>query len=317
MSHFDEKYLTTLSQQLCREALTYQPDVGRAREILFVSDGTVTDSSKVNPIVKWAVVERNKKLYLRLDTETGPYGQLELSHIGEWKGRAFATDGVLKLISEMPSNWKVLADPSRFATTYRKDPKAPSFVYSEALDRTIDWAPYKLNLAEALDKKHYEGKTAAVAISACDRPEYFQQAALSLVQNHGLFENYAVFVFVDQPLDGSKMTKHKEVLALTAKILPRAVRVIRPRNFGCGRQLVDIRRQMFDNLGFERAFIFEDDLVVSPQYLQYCENLLGWGQGAYGNIGAVQGFAVREVSCPGALVKPQPPDYPPWQRVPP
>ena len=50
--------------------------------------------------------------------------------------------------------------------------------------------------------------------------------------------------------------------------------MIRPRNYGCGRHLVDVRRRIFDLNQYDAAVIFEDDFVPPATYLQEMMNLL-------------------------------------------
>ena len=47
---------------------------------------------------------------------------------------------------------------------------------------------------------------------------------------------------------------------------------------------------LFDDEQYDLVFVFEDDLVVAPSYLQLCLNLLDWSQANYSDVGVVQAY---------------------------
>jgi hypothetical protein len=129
--------------------------------------------------------------------------------------------------------------------------------------------------------------TTAIALIAADRPAYFEQALASLCATRQARE-LPVFVFLDRVQDA--LADRQEQLARAAG-LPFLTIVRRPINFGCGRNMIDARRQLMDVLGFERMFHFEDDLVYAPDYLTLCTHLLDWAEARYSNVGMVQAWA--------------------------
>lgn len=124
----------------------------------------------------------------------------------------------------------------------------------------------------------------AIAIVGCNRPHYMRQVVDGLLEND--MSGYDIIMFLDSPKaeQEKQLTDQQEKFGITSNV------VKYPINFGCGKTIIDVRRQVFDRMGYEQAFIFEDDMVPGPGYIKFCENLLAWGQSQYTNIGAVQGW---------------------------
>ena len=129
----------------------------------------------------------------------------------------------------------------------------------------------------------------AIAIIGSDRLAYFQQVVQSVARNHNI-ENFDIFVFLDRsrrPDADDIMREHIEVVN---NRLPKATIVTREENWGCGKNIIDVRRHLFDRLGYDKVFIVEDDMLLSDTYFSFCLNMLKWSRERYGNIGAVQGW---------------------------
>ncbi len=77
---------------------------------------------------------------------------------------------------------------------------------------------------------------------------------------------------------------------VTLEHFPDAQVILRDANFGCGRNIIDARRHLFDILEYKQVFVIEDDMILSSSYLQYCLNLMMWANSNYSNIGVVQGW---------------------------
>ena len=124
----------------------------------------------------------------------------------------------------------------------------------------------------------------AIAIVGCNRPQYMRQVMNGLLEND--MSGYDILLFLDCPKSEQekRFTEQQEKFGITSNV------VKYPINFGCGKTIIDVRRQVFDRMGYEKAFIFEDDMVPGPGYIKFCENLLEWGQSRYTNVGAVQGW---------------------------
>ena len=129
----------------------------------------------------------------------------------------------------------------------------------------------------------------AIALIGSDRLAYFQQVVQTISRNKDI-EKLDIFLFLDRSLreDANKIMR-QHVDAVT-QYLPQATIIRREENWGCGKNIIDARRHLFDRLGYDKVFIVEDDMLLSDTYFSYCLNLLNWGRERYGNIGAVQGW---------------------------
>jgi hypothetical protein len=215
-----------------------------------------------------------------------------LDHAGNWKGRD-RTKGTVMLrpITKTPDRWKQLADPVRFSQTQaHPDVDLPDgFAFSDKLAAQIDWAPYQYNLADQLDQSKLVKAKTAVALIGYNRPTYFGQMLNGLKQNPEIHK-LPVFAFMDRTTPEQETTTQAQ-RELLKEHLPHAIIITRPITFGCGRNIIDARRQLFDNLQYERVWVFEDDFVPGPNYLGVVTRLLDWGETNYGNVGATQGWA--------------------------
>jgi len=124
-----------------------------------------------------------------------------------------------------------------------------------------------------------------VALIGADRPHYLKRVLESLV---GQVENREVILFLD--LNPAKAGLQATQTKMAKSLIPHIKVVTRDRHFGCGNNLIDARRKMFDKKECDYAFILEDDLILSPQYLTLCENLMKWCEDNYDNVGAVQAW---------------------------
>ena len=68
-----------------------------------------------------------------------------------------------------------------------------------------------------------------------------------------------MFVYID----GGPSARQEEIKELMANSkFPDAEIVCRVNNWGIGRHLIDARRRLFDELGYDRILLLEDDLVL-------------------------------------------------------
>ncbi len=124
----------------------------------------------------------------------------------------------------------------------------------------------------------------AVALVAYNRPEYLQEVLHSLERNP---ESQTLpFYFF---LDGGPDAKQEEnrMLIEGSSIVNKQV-IMRTRNYGCAKNLIDARRFMFDWCQYERIIVVEDDILLSPHYIRATLGLHEWAQNHYGNVGVSQ-----------------------------
>jgi hypothetical protein len=123
-----------------------------------------------------------------------------------------------------------------------------------------------------------------VLVIAYNRPHYFEEVLNSLAQTPE--SKTLPFFFV---LDGGPNATQTENIALIEKSGIKQKEIIaRPYNYDCGKNVIDAKRFMFDWCGFDKVIIFEDDMVISPQYITLLLNLYHWAQAEYDNVGVVQ-----------------------------
>ena len=138
----------------------------------------------------------------------------------------------------------------------------------------------------------------AVAVVGYNRPEYFQPTIASLFANQAL-SDCDLWMF----LDGGRDNRQRDYQRLIDEELPRANQprrievVARREGYGCGRNLIDARRTLFDEYSYERVFVFEDDMVLGEHYLELTMRLLDWVEERYSDIGVVQAYDSCALSC--------------------
>jgi hypothetical protein len=100
--------------------------------------------------------------------------------------------------------------------------------------------------------------------------------------------NYIPFIFV---LDGGpNATQQEHIDIINASSIKHKFIYAHITNYGCGRTLIDARRFMFEWCKFKKIFFFEDDMIVSPQYIALTLNLYSDAKKKYNNIGVVQSY---------------------------
>lgn len=123
----------------------------------------------------------------------------------------------------------------------------------------------------------------AIGIAAYGRPDYLRRTLESLVLNPEVHE-WPVWFFLD---GGHGSTVKPNLRVIKESGIPNPRLIARGENLGCGRNLIDLRRRLFDQEGYEWAFIFEDDMVVAPQYLGLLWRLAQWAD-QWDDVGTVQ-----------------------------
>lgn len=136
-------------------------------------------------------------------------------------------------------------------------------------------------------------KNTAIAVIAANRPKYLQKVLYSIAKNT---VKLPVHLFVDLTASG------KIIQAATTKLAKhilgdQLVEVIeRDKPYGCGKNITQAQFELFDKPDYEYGFIFEDDSIVTPQYLNLCMNAMKWAEERYDNIAIVQGWSLSRLS---------------------
>ena len=286
-----------------------EEEIIKTREFEFFSPTTAAHAVAFNVngeigenncgLVSWecAYYDKNKQIQIRihakdLDGNEYLHSICVLNNTGVWQGRDRRNNGtVLIKPIQGEKKWKELSNPINFYKNQSVDDEEDGFTYKEHLSPQIDWKPYEWNIATKLSNEYMEfvkkSKT-SVAIIAYDRPIYFRRTVESISKNPEI-KDLPVFVFLDKPEPAREHVTNEQRIYVK-EMIPHCIVIQRPRNFGCGRNLIDVRRQLFDNLGFERVFVFEDDMVISENYIGLTIRIMDWAESNYSNVGTVQSW---------------------------
>lgn len=124
-----------------------------------------------------------------------------------------------------------------------------------------------------------------------NRIDYFTKVLTSLEQNKAAYE-HDLFVYID----GGPNARQEEIKELMAKSkFPNAEVVCRVNNWGIGRHLIDARRRLFDDLGYDRILLLEDDLVLGEHYVETVFKISDWAS-EYDDIGTITAYNINSAS---------------------
>lgn len=130
----------------------------------------------------------------------------------------------------------------------------------------------------------------AVATFGFGRPEYFNRMFNSLIKcpeiSNGTLD---VFHFLDGG-QGSEQPRLREIIESSDASYHTII--TRSENFGVGRQLITARREIFDQYGYDRLIMVENDIELNPTYLTTLLNLSDWSQ-QFSDVGPVQVWNVE------------------------
>ncbi len=268
----------------------YGPAMGQQREIVFQSNKEIVDEGP-DPLDGWTVAfnGKHKEHELHVYSEGKVISIMRLHPRGYWEGKDFRhkrgtsriTPKELKL-----KKWDEAAKTPPVEIPDNSDAGVIDAAFDHMLGERLPHRPEALsfNLADSLGKFT---ENTAIALIGYDRPNYFKEVLATLATNPEFYK-YPIFVFLDKTPDPAMGDAHVQLLH-NLGITPAAI-IRRPHNYGCGRNIIDVRRQLFDNLGFDRVFVFEDDMMVTPEYMKLCENMMDWAEDNYDNIGVVQAW---------------------------
>lgn len=139
---------------------------------------------------------------------------------------------------------------------------------------------------------HNEHKPVGILVTAYNRPRYFRKLVASLSKNPEA--EHMPFFFI---LDGGPQATQQENMQIILKSpIKHKYIIARNSNYGNGKTIIDARRFMFEWCGFEKILVFEDDLVVSSNYIKFTLNLHKWARENFDNIGVVTGMSVCHLS---------------------
>ena len=122
-----------------------------------------------------------------------------------------------------------------------------------------------------------------------NRIDYFTKVLTSLEQNKAAYE-HDLFVYID----GGPNAKQSEIKELIANSKFVDVEIVcRVNNWGIGRHLIDARRRLFDELGYDRILLLEDDLVLGNHYVETVFRISDWAS-KHDDIGTVTAYNIND-----------------------
>ena len=128
----------------------------------------------------------------------------------------------------------------------------------------------------------------AILLLGFNRVDYFGQT-LAALQANDAAHDCDLHVY----LDGGEKAKQDEIVALVkASTFENVNYVLRDKNWGIGRHLIDARRTLFDELNYERVILLEDDMILAPSYIQTVLDLSKWSQ-QYCDVGTVMAYNIN------------------------
>lgn len=130
----------------------------------------------------------------------------------------------------------------------------------------------------------------AVATFGYDRPGFFRRMLRSL---GACPEVHTGEVDLHHYLDGGRRAEQRALIAeIEASGVPFASVVARSEQLGIGRQLIGARREIFEERGYDRLILVEDDVELGPTYLTALLRLSDWAE-RFDDVGAVQAWNVQ------------------------
>jgi len=129
----------------------------------------------------------------------------------------------------------------------------------------------------------------AILLIGFNRVDYFDQTLTSLEANKAAHE-CDLHIY----LDGGPKSDHPGLQKrIDASSFSNITVVARSENWGIGRHLIDARRTLFDEQGYDRVLLFEDDMVLAPSYVETVLNMMDWSS-HYNDVGTVMAYTIND-----------------------
>jgi hypothetical protein len=265
--------------------LSQRPNLGEkivldAEANSFMCDGGTSGTWQIS------IDAESQIVILRLFVGEGLWAHLSLHSTGLFEGRDRINGGHMCVCPLHPTQWKVYTHPQRFLDTQHVKTSKGSFKYQDIIAPVKDFS-FLENWTLELNNTPINNP--AIVLLGYNRPHYFTKVVHSIAQNPQS-RTWPIFIFLDRFEDDPTVSKPQIEAAFTSFPTQNLHIIFRDGNAGCGRNLIDARRQIFDVCGFERAYFFEDDMLVPSNYLTCMENLWTWAKTNYSNVGMVQGW---------------------------
>ncbi len=131
----------------------------------------------------------------------------------------------------------------------------------------------------------------ALLLLGFDRVDYFAKTLASLAANPEAHQ-HDLHLY----LDGGPKARQDELIKLVEQSdFSNPTIVQRDSNWGVGRHLIGARRSLFDEQGYDRIILFEDDMTLYPDYVKTVLALSDWSE-KYSDIGTVMAYNLNPTS---------------------
>ncbi len=124
----------------------------------------------------------------------------------------------------------------------------------------------------------------ALFTASYNRPELMEQLLLGLKENLDSLEDLDIFHFID---GGPESAQDVIVELINSSSIPFHSIVTRDVNYGVGLNIIGARRMLFDELGYERIILIEEDLIPGPNFIKTTVSLANWAR-QFNDVGMVQ-----------------------------
>jgi len=125
-----------------------------------------------------------------------------------------------------------------------------------------------------------------ISIISYNRPEYFIKTYDSILES--IQDINHIYVFFDGPVDNAINRQINYVRDNTDDNIYNII--TSDVNLGCGLRSITAREHIFNKLKLPECFFFEDDMVISKDYLRLCSNIKRWLYNNYDGKFVVQGW---------------------------
>ena len=124
----------------------------------------------------------------------------------------------------------------------------------------------------------------ALFTASYNRPELMEQLLLGLEENRDSLNDLDIFHFID----GGPNSKQDEIIGLiNSSTIPVHSIILREVNYGVGLNIIGARRMLFDELGYARIILIEEDLIPGPNFIKTTISLANWAR-QFNDVGLVQ-----------------------------
>ena len=258
----------SIKEVIATQDFVFAPSTSQPRKLNLNQDGSVSDST--GQVAVWQMIMGSSPSIVLYDTKNSFVARVQWNGGTMFQGRDMTGPAELRPSRplEIKNNVSVVRN-----VRLHGEVSQPKNTVKPAQDLN-----YFLNPIAPKE-------TTAIVLIACNRPNYFKQVVDALAPQ---VQDKPVYLFIDRPIEEGQLPVVEEQRKYVEEKFKLLSVIIRPRNFGCGMNIVDARDKIFGI--HDRAFILEDDMVPDANYIEYCEKLWDWSR-QFSNVGAVQGWA--------------------------